>query len=352
MVLRSVALGLLFTMHAQAHPLQASPAALTLVNPYPATGAADIAGTSVMTRALRAMQSYATPSSTDALLYSLQRLLVAALAADVSVNRNPRGGGTAAALSVNTAAGATLLFGGSGLTAGSTPPAMRELQPVALVARIPLALVVRSGGGADDIARLLAHPARRDMPLQIGTPGERTAGQWLARQLQRERPGAIAAVSYNGGNGALRGLLARQVHAALAPLPAVLPYAPGRRLRILAISTGTRHAMLPDVPTIAEAGLAVLTVTGWHGLFAPPAMSAADVRRLQAALATVLRGDDARAALDGLGYAAEFGDGEVLRRVLFEELRRTAPVVVAERVQGSDSSGGLTALNIFSSVRS
>jgi hypothetical protein len=81
-------------------------------------------------------------------------------------------------------------------------------------------------------------------------------------------------------------------------------------------------------------------------------MSAADIHRLQTALATVLRGDDARDALDGLGYAAEFGDGGVLRRVLSEELRRTAPVVVAERVQRSASSGGLTELNIFSSVRS
>ncbi|MGA0023604.1 MAG: tripartite tricarboxylate transporter substrate-binding protein [Burkholderiales bacterium] len=328
----------------------ASPATLTLVNPYPATGAADIAGTVTMTRALRTMQTYATPSTTDALLRHVQRLLVSALAAEVAVVRNPRGGGTAAALAVAASDSAMLLFGGSGLTAGTTPPAMRGLQPVALVARVPVVLVMRNEAGVDGMARLLGQVQRS--PLQIGTPGERTAGQWLMRQLQGERPGAISTVAFNGGNGALRGVLARQVLAAAAPLPAVLPYATGQRLRILAIAAADRHVLLPTVPTFAESGFAVARSAGWHGLFAAPAIQPAQIMRLRAALAVVLRGSDARDALAGLGYVAEFGDERTLQTALHEELRRSGDAVAALPVQRSISSGGFTALNILSRVRS
>lgn len=328
----------------------ASTSTLTLVNPYPATGAADIAGTSTMTKALRAMQTYATPSATDALLQNLQQLMVSALAAEVVVIRNPRGGGAAAARIVAAAETATLLFSGSGLTAGTTPQLTSELRPVALVARIPLVLVMRSEAGVDGLDRLLGQ-ARRS-PLQIGTPGERTAGQWLLRQLQRDLPDAIATVAYNGGNGALRGVLASQVKAAVAPLPAVLPYAGGGRLRILAIAAAGRHALLPSVPTFAESGFAAARAAGWHGLFAPPAMNASAVMRVRDALAAVLRGDDARIALTGLGYIAEFGGGDVVQSALREELRRTGDAVATATVQRSASSGGLTALNIFSRVRS
>lgn len=304
---------------------------LTLVNPYPATGAADIAGTSAMTRALRAMQSFATPSTTDALLRNLQRLLVATLAAEVTVIRNPRGGGTAAAQSVNGVDSAMLLFGGSGLTAGTTPPAMRRLQPVALVARIPLVLVIHANGLAGNLAQLLEQSARRTRPLQIGIPGERTAGQLLVLQLQREGMGRIVAVTYNGGNGALRGVLSGQVATAISPLPAVLPYAAGQRIRILAIAANARHAVLPAVPTFAESGLPAVTAAGWHGLFAAPSMAAADLRQLQNALMKALQTQDARDALAGLGYVAEFGDGSVLRRALLEELDRTADNNAATR---------------------
>ncbi len=162
-----------------------SPQPLTLVNPYPVIGAADIAGTSTMTRALRAMQSYATPSSTDALLRHLQRLLVSELHSEVAVSRNSRGGGEAAAREIRAAGRSALLFAGSGLTAAAALPALNELQPLARVAQIPLALVLRSDNATPDIAQWLLRSQQRAAPPQIGTPGDRTIGQWVAQQLQR-----------------------------------------------------------------------------------------------------------------------------------------------------------------------
>jgi len=316
----------------------APPQPLTLVNPYPVIGAADIAGTSTMTRALRAMQSYATPSSTDALLQHLQRLLVSELHNEVAVSRNSRGGGEAAAREVRATERGMLLFAGSGLTAAVTLSALTELRPLARVAHVPLALVLRSDDAVIDIAQWLTRSQQRAAP-QIGSPGDRTIGQWVARQLQRGQPRHAATVTYNGGNGAMRGLLAMQVGAVVVPLPAVLPYVAGQRLHIPALASAARHPLLPGVPTFAEAGLGAAYAEGWHGLFAAPELEQAAVGRVQQALQQALQSADARAALAGLGYVAAWGDATALRHELREEARRIAE---ATAVQPSVSSGGLT----------
>ena len=339
----------------------AADAPLTLINPYPVTGAADIAGTSIMSKALRAMQTYATPSTTDALVQHLRRVLVAGLEVDVHVVRNPRGGGEAAAQSMASTADPELLFAGSGLTADSAIAAIRDLKPLALVAQVPLVLVSFNNGDAPGVAELL-QPAHRGS-LQIGTPGERSAGQSLVEQLRRYRLQGLAPVAYNGGNGALRGVLARQISLTLAPLPAALPYASNRKLRIVTLAAASRHALLPAVPTFAEAGFPGATASGWHGVFVSPLLPVASITRLQSVLAAALRGEDARQSWAGLGYIAAFGDAATLHSLLSAQIREQVRKQVREQLprsrdgaiagrQGPDSSGGFTALNIFSSVRS
>jgi len=328
---------------------------LTLMNPYPATGASDIAGTTVMSKALRAMQTYANPSTTDALVQQLRRVLVAGLEVDVQVVRNPRGGGEAAAQSMASNADAGLLFAGSGLTADSALAAIGELKPLALVAQVPLVLVSFSDGVAPGVAELLRQTHHG--PLQIGTPGERSAGQSLVEQLRPYRPQGLAPVAYNGGNGALRGVLARQIPMALVPLPAALPYASNRKLRIVTLAAASRHALLPTVPTFAEAGFPGATASGWHGVFVSPMLPLATITRWQSVLAAALRREDARQSWAALGYIAEFGDAATLHTVLSEQMREQVPRGTGRGDtlaghQCPDSSGGFTALNIFSSVRS
>ena len=295
-------------------------AALTLVNAYPATGAVDITGTTVMSKALRNMQNQVTPSTTDALLQHLRQALVSGLETYVDVQRNSRGGGAGAAEALLRSEAATVLFAGSGLTAGTALTALRELQPLALVVTVPTVLVSAAGGS--DIAQLILQARRDPRPQQIGIAGERTAGLSLLWQMQRRWPNGLAAVTYNGGNGALRGVLAGQIPAALVPLPAALPFATGRRIRILAIAAPARHDALPAVATFAEAGMPEATAAGWHGLFATPAMPAAEIERIQQALAMTLRSAGSRNAVSALGYGADFRGPAALRMALMEEMLR------------------------------
>lgn len=332
--------------------VRAADGALTLLNPYPAAGAADIAGTAVMSKALRAMQNYANPSTTDALLQQLRRVLVAGLEADVRIERQQRGGGVAAAQSVAAVAD-HLLFAGSGLTAGAALEAIAGLKPLALVAKVPLVLVTFNDRRAVDPALLIQQYRRQHQPLQIGTPGERSSGHALVAQLLQQWPGELAPVAYNGGHGALRGMLARQVVVALVPLPAALPYAANRDLRIVALAAASRHAVLPTVPTFVEAGLPVTTASGWHGLFASSQLPEAAGTRWRSVLAAALRTSDAQQSWSALGYVAEFGDAARLHSVFMEQGRAGAGRGTATAArENQDSSGGFTERNIFSNVRS
>lgn len=291
--------------------------ALTLINPYPATGAVDITGTVIMSRALRAMQNQITPSTTDALARHLGQSMAAEFENGVIVQRNPRGGGVEAA-AATAADDAMVLFAGSGLAASAALTAFQGLQPIALVATVPTILVTATEGSAT-ITQLMAQAGRQSL---IGIAGERTAGQVLFAQMRHQWPRGLNAVTYNGGNGALRGVMARQVAAALVPLPAALPYATGHRIRILAIADTRRHAALPAVPTFAEAQMPAATITGWHGLFVSPAMPAARVAQIQRALAITLNQDASLAAVSALGYGPDYRGAAALSMALMADVER------------------------------
>ncbi len=272
-----------------------------------------------MSKALRAMQTYATPSTTDAVVQELRRSLVAEPEVDVIVLRSPRDGGEAVARAVAATSDSHLLFAGSGLTASTAYRAISELRPLALIARIPLVLVVPKETGIENVTQLMLRSRHRS--LQIGTPGERTPGQLLLSRLQQQWPQSFAAVAYNGGNGALRGLLARQIAAVLVlvPLPSALPYANNRRIRLRSLPRTRDTALLSTVPTFAEAGFYGASVSGWHGWFASSAMPASEILRFQSVLATALTKEDAKQVWSAQGYIAGFGDAEILQRVLREK---------------------------------
>lgn len=290
----------------------------TLVNPYPATGALDITGSNTASRALRAMQNYATPSAVDAVAQQLQQALARGLIETVELERNPRGGGDVAAdeLAASPATANALLLAGSGLGGGHVLQTLRGLQPVAGVARAPLVLVSNGEGGAVSMTDMLQQARRRGMPTPIGTPGERSVGHALAGLLRAQWPHGLAPVAYNGGNGALRGLLSGQVTLSLLPLPAVMPFATGDRFRVLAIASAVRHQRLPAIPTLRESGLALTAAGGWYGLFAAPRAPAAHLQRLQAAVESAWREAETQKHLLVLGFVPDFENATALRRLV------------------------------------
>jgi tripartite-type tricarboxylate transporter receptor subunit TctC len=299
------------------------PAQWLLTNPYPATGALDIAGSNPASRASRAMQTYATPSPVDIVARQLQQTLAHGLNETVDLDRNPRGGGDDAAddLVQAPATARVLLLAGSGLGGERVLQVLRTLQPIAMLARAPVVLVTHSGGDAEKggtarMADLLQKAKRGRIPTAVGTPGERSVGHAIAGLLHVQWPQGVAPVAFNGGNGALRGIISTQVAASLVPLPTVMPFAADPRIRILATTTAARLPALPAVPTLRESGIAVAEPGGWYGLFAPARLPTVQLQRLVVALEPGWRNATTRQTLLAPGFMPDHQDATALRRLV------------------------------------
>jgi tripartite-type tricarboxylate transporter receptor subunit TctC len=261
----------------------------TLINPYPASGAVDIAGSTVATRVLRTMQRHVNPSVTDAAARAAQQAMTRGLDAEVMMHRQSRASGLAAAEEMK-ACESCLLMAGSGLASSDAAAALTHLKPLALLARIPTVWVTHAAKKSVTAGRTAE---------RIGLPAERGAAAAWLRVLHGEK-GLRSAITYNGGHGALRALLSREIVAALVHLPAAWPYLRNDRVRAHALDDNHRHPLLPELPGAAESGLPLSGTSGWYGLFSDTRGALSDAQIL--ALRAALRSGDIVQSLNGLGF--------------------------------------------------
>lgn len=215
--------------------------------------------------------------------------------------------------------GYTLLLGSSGPLASApnlyanTGYNPRELTPIMNVAGVAQALVVPATSPYKTLADLLAAAKAAPGKLSYGSGGVGSF-QHLTFELLKQRTGAhITHIPYRGSAPAYTDLVAGQLHAMFDSLPAVLPHAKAGKVRVLAVSTAQRVPQLPDVPTVAESGVAGFDALGWLGIVAPKGVDPATRDRLNADLRTVLADDAVKTRLTNLGMivvgssAPEFG---------------------------------------------
>jgi tripartite-type tricarboxylate transporter receptor subunit TctC len=299
----------------------AAPDAVTprmLIHGFQATGPAEITGTLPANRVLRTMQQYAVPAWSDLLATHVAHTLQDDSDAAVGVVRKPRQSGFEAARIVANAPadGQTLLL------ATRLPPLSSglRLEPVAMVASMPYALVVRAGGSPQRVSDLIERARSRNERLLIATTSAETIGFGALEVLRRQAP-AIQPVAYNGGQSVLQATVASHVAAGLVPLPSVLPYAGGGRLEVIAIADAHRHPGIPDVPTTAEAGVAELQAIAWIGVFAPGGTPAATVRRFAVLLARGPGSEQTTGVFSGLGVRLEHRDAGELTKLIAGDSR-------------------------------
>jgi tripartite-type tricarboxylate transporter receptor subunit TctC len=116
-------------------------------------------------------------------------------------------------------------------------------------------------------------------------------------------------------------------------MPTVLPHIQSGKLRALAVTSGTRNAKLPDVPTVAEAGFPQLTATFWLGVVAPNGTPPDIVNKLNAAFRESLAPAETRARLDALGADIKIGTPAEFGKLLADELTKWTAVVKAANIK-------------------
>jgi tripartite-type tricarboxylate transporter receptor subunit TctC len=164
----------------------------------------------------------------------------------------------------------------------------RDLVPVALVAAVPIVLMVPASSPVTSLGELIALAKREPGRLAFGSSGIGTTNH-LAGELLKSLAGLdIVHVPYRGAAPAMTDLIGGRLQLYFDNMPGVLPQIRDGRVRALAVCGARRAAQLPDVPTMAEAGLPGFVVSSWFGMAAPAATPEALVARINAAVLAAL----------------------------------------------------------------
>jgi tripartite-type tricarboxylate transporter receptor subunit TctC len=202
---------------------------------------------------------------------------------------------------------------------------VEDFAAVAQVTSVPQILVVKADFPATSLADFVATSRRQ--PIAVGTPGNGSLSHLLVELLQQATETRWTHAPYRGGALAVNDLLGGSLQGVMINIGAVTQHVQAGRLRGLAVSTGARTAALPGVPTLAEAGVSNIAVSGWHGLVAPRGTDPAIVTRINQAVGEVLRNPEVRERLAALGIEPVDAPPEALAAKLREDAERWAPLI-------------------------
>ncbi len=259
-----------------------------LVVPWPAGGLVDIA---------------ARTSGTS---------LQAAMGQPFVVENKPGAGGGIGADAVAKASpdGYTLLLTTSALNMNAaikrTPAysVANEFIPIAAVAYAPSVLVVRSSLGVSSVAELIALARSKPDKLSYASAGQGSPAHLYGELFKSLAGVEMLHVPYKGAPQAINDLIAGEVDVLFANAAVALPQIKGGRVRALAVTSAQRFPALPDMPTMAEAGLPKFNADQWLAILAPRGTPPAVVQRLRIEIDKMLVRDDVRAALSQSGMTA------------------------------------------------
>jgi tripartite-type tricarboxylate transporter receptor subunit TctC len=247
-------------------------------------------------RPITLVHGFGPGGNADVLARLLSDRLPARLGQSVVVEARPGAGGTTAAAQVSRAApdGYTLLLVVGGHT---VYPAMYKSLPfdalngftfVGMLAEYPFILATYPGHPVKTPADLIAAARTRSEPMTYGTAGIGTT-QHLAMEFFTIRSGVrLQHIPYRGSGQGTTDLVAKRIDFMIEAPSSLLPQIQGENLRAVGVTSARRFFALPDVPTLAEGGVAGYEVTSWSGLGGPPNLPAALVERLNADVRAVL----------------------------------------------------------------
>jgi len=228
--------------------------------------------------------------------------------------------------------GHTLLFTTSALAINMslyknlTFDALRDFAPISVFAESPNLLVAHQSAGAN-VKELLAQAKARPGSMNYSSAGSGTT-QHLAGELFKARTGSyIVHIPYKGTAASLTAVIAGEVHFSFANVPAILGHVRNGRLRALAVLAPKRSGLMPEVPTMKEAGIDGVEVTVWYALLGPAAMPREIVKVLGDATVRAARSPDLRQKLVDQGAEPVGNTPEEFSKLLREEVARWAEVV-------------------------
>jgi len=204
---------------------------------------------------------------------------------------------------------------------------LRDFAPVSMFSESPNILVVNAKLAAASLKDFLAYARANPGKLNYSSAGAGTT-QHLSAELLKLRTGiSMVHVPYKGTAPSLTALLAGEVDASFANIPAVLQHVKSGRLRPLASTGAKRAAQMPEVPTMKEAGVEGVEVTVWYGVLAPAATPKEMVAGLSGAVAKAAHDPEMKKRLAEQGAEPVGNSAEEFAKILKDEVATWAEVV-------------------------
>src|SRR5438552_2156676 len=203
---------------------------------------------------------------------------------------------------------------------------LRDFAPISLVATVPNVIVTQPEL-APTLQEFIARAKAKPGEMNFGSGGSGTSNH-LAGELFNIVAGAkLVHVPYKGVNLAMNDVLSGQIHLVVIGVPAAAPHIKAGKLRALALVAPQRAAALPEVPTVAEAGLPNFEVTTWYGILAPAGTPKAIVTRLNAELVKAMHAPDLKERLAAMATDPATSTPEEFADYIKREIAKWGEVV-------------------------
>ncbi len=279
---------------------------------------------------------FAPGGPVDVVARLVAQRMSAILGQSVIVENRGGGGGVIGAKAVANAApdGYTLLFGNVSTLAVIPAVARnkdydpaRNFVPVAMVSDSPEVLVVAASFPARTVQELVAIARNSPGTLNFGSSGYGNATHLAAAWFNAKTAVNAVHIPYKGLSEIVTGLLGGQVSFAFGAIEGLMPHIQDGRLRALAVTSGQRSALMPELPTTIESGVDGFVVTSFQGVVAPAGTPPSVVARLNAAVNESVDAPEMRAHLARLGATPATGTPQDFAVFFAAETRKWATIV-------------------------
>ena len=288
------------------------------------------------TKPIRFIVTFPPGGSSDLIARALAAVLSDRLRQQVLVENRPGAGGNIGMDAVAKSApdGYTMGLGAAGALAANVSlyPKMpydpaKDFAPVSNVAFVPFFLVAKTALPANDLRELIALASAKPGQLMLGYGGNGTAMHLSGELFKLMAKVQLTNVPYKGSGPAAMDAVSGQLDLAVVDVASAINQVKAGRLKAIAVTSAKRVSVAPDVPTLAEAGLAGYEATGWFGVVMPAATPAEIIGRMNSELVTALKRQDIRERVIAAGAEpspstpAEFG------ALIRDEIAKWAEVV-------------------------
>lgn len=212
---------------------------------------------------------------------------------------------------------------------------LKDLAPIGTVATSQHVLVVNNDLKAQSVAELIDAAKQAPGSLIYGSAGSGSTFHMAAELFKSVSQTDIMHIPYRGGGPAMLDTIGGHVQMSFPVLSAALPQVQGGKLRALGVTGPQRSPLMPDVPTIAEAGLPDYSFETWFMVFAPAGTPEPVLEKLNATLNQTLESPELKARMTSEAYDPAPGSIDAARQLLIDDMKKWSEVIAAAGIEAN-----------------